>query len=89
MPVFQRLVLLVGDADVLSDALVGDNLIGRFAQNPRARDREFAHHRIELALVADGTAEPAVLFEITRRVRHHAKNIGVAILAEDFAGTLA
>src|ERR1700761_7910341 len=36
--------------------------------------------------MADRPAQPAVLFEVTRRMRHHAKDIGVAIFAENFLG---
>src|SRR6266702_778727 len=65
-PVLQRGVLLVGDADILADALVRDTLVGRLAQDPGARDGEFTHHRVEFALVADRAAEPAILFKIAR-----------------------
>jgi hypothetical protein len=81
--------LLVGDPDIFADALVGDDFIGRLAQDPGARDRKLAHDRIEFALVADRAAEPAILFKITRRVRHHSKNIGVAVLAQDLTGAFA
>src|SRR6185437_2282527 len=57
-------------------------------QDAGARDREFAHHGIELAPVADGATEPAILPEIVRRMRHHPENIGVAVLAQHFAGAV-
>src|SRR6185437_15508427 len=57
-------------------------------QDAGARDREFAHHGIEFAPVADRAAEPAILPEIVRRMRHHPENIGVAILAQHFAGAV-
>ena len=88
-PVLKCGVLLVGHSDIFADALVRDDLIGRLAQNAGARDRELAHDRIQFALVADRAAEPAILFKIARRVRHHPENIGVAVLAEDFAGAFA
>ena len=61
-----------------------DHLIGRLAQDSRARDGEFPHHRVQFAPAADRAAEPAVLMKIARRVRHHSKNIGVAVLAPGF-----
>jgi hypothetical protein len=67
---------------------VGDDLIGRLAQDTGARDREFPHHRVEFPLVADRAAEPAILLEIAWRVRHHPENIGVAVLAQNFARPL-
>src|SRR3954454_19725761 len=56
----------------------------RLAEDPRARDRQFAHYGIKLAPVTDRATEPAVLFKILWRVRHHAEDVGVVILAEDF-----
>ena len=50
----------------------------------RARDRQFAHYRIKLAPVTDRATEPAVLFKILWRVRHHAEDVGVVVFAEDF-----
>ena len=49
LPVLERLVLLVGDADILADALVRNDLVRRLAQNAGARDCKLADNRIELA----------------------------------------
>ena len=38
--------------------------------------------------MADRAAEPAILFKIARRMRHHPENVGVAVLAQDFAGAV-
>src|SRR5262249_54346788 len=78
-------ILLVGDAHVLADALVSNDFIGRLAQHAGARDRKLPHHRIELPLVPDRAAEPTILLEMARRMRHHAKDIGVTILAQKLA----
>src|SRR5262245_60668373 len=68
LPVLQRLVLFVGDADILADTLVSDDLVGRLAQDACSGDRKFAHDRIEFAPVANRAAEPAVLRQIARRM---------------------
>ena len=88
VPVLQRGVLLVGDADILADPLVGDDLVGRLAQDAGARDGKLPHDRIELAAVADRAAEPAILREVVRRMRHHTKDICIAVLAQKLAGAL-
>src|SRR6202022_4320925 len=88
-PILQRGVLLVGDSHAFADTLVRDYFIGRLAQDSCARDGEFTRDRIQLALVADRAAQPAILFKITRRVSHHSKDIGVTVLAEDLAGAFA
>jgi hypothetical protein len=36
----------------------------------------------------DSTAEPAILLEMARRMRHHAKDVGVAVLGQQFAGAI-
>src|ERR1019366_9584813 len=68
---------------------MGNDFIGRLAQDSRARDGQLAHHRIQLALVADRAAEPAILLKMARRVRHHPEDVGIAVLAQDFAGAFA
>ena len=86
LPVLQRRVLLVGNPDIFADALVRDDFIRRLAQNSRSRDRELPHHRVQFTAVADRAAEAAILLKIAWRMRHHPKNIGVTILAQDLAG---
>src|SRR5258706_2875211 len=88
-PVFECGVLLVGAPHLFADALVRNHFIRRLAQDSRARDCELAHHRVELALDADRPAEQAIFFKIARRVRHHSKNVGVAVLVEDFTRAVA
>src|SRR6185369_4326449 len=85
LPVIQGLVLLVGDADILADSLVGDDFVTGLAQDAGTGDGELADDRVQFALVPDRPAQPAVLLKIARRMRHHAEDIGVAVLAEDFA----
>src|SRR6516164_4988068 len=85
LPVLKRGVLLIGDADVLADLLVGADFVGRLTQDACACDGKLAQHRIEFAPAADRASEPAILPEIARRVRHHAKDVDVAILAHEFA----
>ena len=89
LPVVKRGVLLVADADIAANSLVCGDFIRGFAQNAGPCNRQFANDRIELTLVANGAAEPTILFEIARRMRHHAKDIGAAILAEQFARAFA
>src|SRR5581483_1027885 len=88
LPILQGFILLVGDADILADALVGDDFVRRLAQNAGARDRKLPNDRIKLALVADGATEPAILLEVAGRMRHHTKDVGVTVFAEQFARTI-
>ena len=61
------------------------DLVGCLAENAGAGDGELAHHRIKLALVADRAAQPAVLLQMARRMRHHPEDVGIAVLAQEFA----
>jgi hypothetical protein len=88
-PALQRGVLLVGDPHLFTHPLMRSHFIGRFAQDSRARNRQFTHDGLEFALDADRSAEPAILLKITRRMRHHPENVGVAVFLQNFTGTFA
>src|SRR5581483_1477500 len=54
----QRSDVLIGNAELLADLHMMGELVFRFLQPADLQDRELAQPRIELALVADITAEP-------------------------------
>src|SRR6516164_6963077 len=60
-------------------------LSGGSSQDAGTCDRKLPDHGIELALAADRAAEPAILLEMARRVRHHAKDVGVAVFRQQLA----
>ena len=55
----------------------------------RDSDRPAPHGSPDRAGWPDSAAQPAILLEILRRMRHHPENIGVAVFLQDFTGAFA